>query len=135
MRFVFGFRFAGLYIVIESWLADLPTPANRGWTLAVYMIVSIAGLGIGQYVIAVADPNGFRLFVVSSVLVSLALEPVTPAAAAQVPPSRPVDKISIRELIGYVPTGVVGSFMSGVATGVLLGRGAVDALTSGMSLG
>jgi MFS family permease len=120
MRFVFGFCFAGLYIVIESWLAELSTPKNRGRTLAVYMIVSMAGLGIGQYLIAVADPNGFHLFIVSSVLVSLALVPVTLAAAARVPPSRPVDKVSIRELIGYVPTGVVGSFMSGASAGVLL---------------
>ena len=119
MRFVFGFCFAGLYIVIESWLAELSTPANRGRTLAVYMIVSMAGLGIGQYLIAVADPNGFRLFIVSSVLVSLALVPVTLAAAAKVPPSRPIEKVSIRELIGYVPTGVVGSFMSGASAGAL----------------
>ena len=125
MRFVFGFCFAGLYIVIESWLAELSTPANRGRTLAVYMIVSMAGLGIGQYLIAVADPNGFRLFIVSSVLVSLALVPVTLAAAAKVPPSRPIEKVSIRELIGYVPTGVVGSFMSGASAGVLLGLAAL----------
>jgi MFS family permease len=134
MRFVFGFSFAGLYIVIESWLAELSTPANRGRTLAVYMIVSMAGLGIGQYLIAVADPNGFRLFIVSSVLVSLALVPVTLAAAAKVPPSRSVEKVSIRELIGYVPTGVVGSFMTGASTGVLLGLAAVYATRSGLSV-
>ena len=86
MRFVFGFCFAGLYIVIESWLAELSTPANRGRTLAVYMIVSMAGLGIGQYLIAVADPNGFRLFIVSSVLVSLALRPVCCSASRRSTP-------------------------------------------------
>ena len=46
MRFVFGFCFAGLYIVIESWLAELSTPANRGRTLAVYMLVSVAGVSV-----------------------------------------------------------------------------------------
>ena len=57
MRFVFGFCFAGLYIVIESWLSELSTPVNRGRTLAVYMIVSMSGLGIGQYLIAVGRPE------------------------------------------------------------------------------
>ncbi len=134
MRFVFGFCFAGLYIVIESWLGELSTPATRGRTLSIYMIVTMGGLGIGQYLIAVADPNGVRLFITSSVLVSLALVPVVLAPTARVPAPREPEKVSIRALIGYVPTGVLGSFMSGAAAGVLLGLAAVYSSRIGLSI-
>ena len=134
MRFVFGFCFAGLYIVIESWLAELSDAATRGRTLAVYMIVSMTGLGIGQYLIALADPGTFRLFVLSAVLISMALVPITLAGTTKAPEIRLPDPVSIRELVRAVPSGVVGSLMSGAAAGTLLGLSAVYATAEGFSI-
>lgn len=134
MRFVFGFCMAGLYIVIESWLGEMTDTNNRGRTMAIYMIVSMGGLGIGQYLVAVADPNGFELFVVSSVLVSMSLVPVTLAATMKAPVVSLPDPMPIRELINRVPTGVVGSFMAGASVGILFALGAVYATSVEMSL-
>lgn len=134
MRFVFGFCMAGLYIVIESWLGAMSDSSNRGRTLAIYMIVSLGGLGAGQYLVALADPNGFKLFIVSSVLVSMSLVPVTLAATTKAPPLVIPEAVSVRELSRIVPTGVIGSLMSGAAAGVLLGLGAVYATAIGLSL-
>lgn len=133
MRFVFGFCVAGLYVVIESWLAEMTTEANRGRTMAIYMIVWLAGLGVGQFLIALADPNSFRLFVVSSVLVSMSLVPI--ALVTNTAPSvEASEKVSVRELVRIVPTGVVGSFMGGATVGIVLGLGAVYATTIDLSL-
>ena len=134
MRFVFGFCVAGLYIVIESWLAEMTTSANRGRTMATYMIVSMGGLGLGQYLIALADPTTFKLFVVSSVLVSMSLVPVTLVATTQAPVFVVPEKFSVRELINIVPTGALGSFMGGASVGILLGLGAVYATAVDLSL-
>lgn len=134
MRFVFGFCVAGLYIVIESWLAEMTTPTNRGRTMATYMIVWLGGLGAGQYLIAVADPNSFRLFIVSSVLVSMSLVPIVLAATAKAPSVEAPDRVTVRELLGVVPTAVVGSLMGGVSVGIVLGLGAVYATAIGLSL-
>jgi MFS family permease len=134
MRFVFGFCFAGLYIVIESWLSEVSDSQNRGRTLAVYMIVSMSGLGIGQYLIALADPSTFRLFVLSSVLVSMALVPITLAGTTKAPQIRLPHPVPIRELTRVVPSGVIGSFMSGAAAGTLLGLSVVYATTVGFSI-
>ncbi|MGA9277893.1 MFS transporter [Ilumatobacter sp.] len=134
MRFIFGFCFAGLYIVIESWLNELSTPQNRGRTLAVYMIVSMGGLGLGQMLITLADPSTFRLFVLSSVLVSIALVPVTLAGNITAPAVRLPEKVPARELARVVPTGVIGSFMSGAATGVVFALSAVFATAAGLSI-
>ncbi len=133
MRFVFGFCVAGLYIVIESWLAEMTTEANRGRTMAIYMIVWLAGLGLGQYLIVLADPNGFQLFVVSSVLVSMSLVPIT-LATSKAPSVEATESMTVRELIRIIPTGVVGSFMGGSSVGIVLGLGAVYATTIGLSL-
>jgi MFS family permease len=134
MRFVFGFCVAGLYIVIESWLAEMTTVANRGRTMATYMIVSMGGLGIGQYMIVLGDPNSFGLFVASSVLVSMSLVPVVLVATTNAPAVVVPDKFSVRELIGVVPTGALGSFMGGAAVGIVLGLGAVYATAIEFSL-
>lgn len=77
MRLVFGFCMAGLFIMHESWLNDASTPTTRWRTLAVYMVVSMGGLAIGQLIIAFVDTAGYTLFILASVLVSLAVVPVT----------------------------------------------------------
>ena len=44
--------------------------------LAIYMVVSMGALSAGQLLLNVADPSGFSLFVLASILVSLSLVPV-----------------------------------------------------------
>lgn len=133
MRFVFGFCMAGLYMVTESWLNDASTPANRGRTLSVYMVVSMAGLAGGQVLLAVVETAGFTLFIVASVLVSMALVPMALAATTTPPPVRVAEKLPIRELLRTVPTGFFGMFFTGASHGTLLGLGAVYATRVGYS--
>lgn len=132
MRFVFGACMAGLYVVVESWLNDLATNATRGRILSVYMIVSMGGIGVGQLMLNVADPAGFRLFVVASVLVSMSLVPVTLSARSSPPVAVP-EPMPLRRLLSIAPTGVVGVFWVGASLGALMGMGAVYAAAAGMS--
>lgn len=131
MRFVFGFCMAGLYVVVESWLNDASTPRNRGRTLAVYMIVSMGGLAVGQLLIVTADPNGYVLFVVASILVSMSFVPIALAATTDAPPVRLADRLGLRELATTAPTGLVGMFFTGASHGILFGLGAVYATEAG----
>jgi MFS family permease len=73
LRFVIGFCFSGVYVVAESWLNNSVTNETRGKTLSVYMIVQMIGIVIAQAMLNFADPAGFTLFVVVSVLVSLSV--------------------------------------------------------------
>lgn len=133
MRLVFGFCMSGLYIVLESWLNDASTPQTRGRTLAVYMVVSMGGMAIGQLIIAFIDTAGFTLFILASVFVSFALVPVTLAATTQAPPVRPVERLGLKELYQTVPTGLIGMVFTGMSHGVLFGLGAVYAGGVGFS--
>jgi MFS family permease len=135
LRFVFGFCMAGLYIVIESWLNDASTPRTRGRTLAVYMIVSMGGLGVGQLLIAAGDPNNATLFVVASILVSMSFVPVALAATTEAPPVRVSPTMKVREFYRSAPTGMVGTFFVGASHGILFGLAAVYATRAGYGTG
>ncbi len=134
MRFVSGMCMAGLYVVAESWLNDLATNATRGRLLSVYMVASMGGLASGQFMLDLANPDGFELFVLSSILVSASLVPVVLSASSSPPISVP-EPLSLRDLIRLVPTGVVSSFWVGTAAGVLMGLSAVYAVNVELSSG
>jgi MFS family permease len=131
MRFVTGVCMAGLYVVVESWLNDLATNKTRGRLLAIYMVVLMGGMAAGQLLLNVASPQGFRLFVLASVLVSLSLVPVT-LSASSAPPTGIPAPMALIELIRIVPTGLTVSFFIGVAHGALLGMGAFYATSAGL---
>lgn len=126
MRVVTGFAYAGLYVVAESWLNDRSTNETRGQMLSIYMVVVLGGMGGGQLLINLYDPGSFELFLLASVLVSLALVPIlltaSPAPAFEAPSS-----ISLLQLYRVSPLGVVGAFGTGMAQATLIGMGAVYA--------
>lgn len=135
LRFVFGFCMAGLYIVVESWLNDASTPRTRGRTLAVYMIVSMGGLGFGQLLIAAGDPSNATLFIVASILVSMSFVPIALAATTDAPPVRVSPTMRLREFYRTAPTGMIGTFFVGASHGILFGLSAVYATRAGYSPG
>jgi MFS family permease len=135
LRFVFGFCMAGLYVVVESWLNDASTPRTRGRTLAVYMIASMGGLGLGQLLIATGDPSNATLFVVASILVSMSFVPIALAATTDAPPVRVSPTMKLREFYRTAPTGMIGIFLTGATHGVLFGLSAVYATRAGFGPG
>ncbi len=133
MRLVTGFSFAGLYIVAESWLNDRATNETRGQLLSIYMVINLAGMGTGQFFLNLADPASFELFILISVLVSLALIPIL-LTAAPAPEFQTPSPVSLRQLYRISPLGVVGTLGTGMAQGGLIGMGAVFATQAGLSI-
>jgi len=131
MRFTTGLCMAGLYVVAESWINDLATNKSRGRLLAIYMVVTMGGYGAGQLLLNVASPEGFELFVVSSVLISLSLVPVSLSAKSSPPASVP-EAMPFKKLLSIVPTGIAVALCVGSAHGTLIGMGAVYAARSGL---
>ena len=87
MRVLTGLSYAGLYIVVESWLNESSTNNTRGQMLAIYLVVSSLGVAGGQLMLNLYDPANFELFTIVSVLVSGAAIPVL-ISAARGPESR-----------------------------------------------
>lgn len=133
VRLVTGFSYAGLFVVAESWLNDRATNETRGKILSVYMIITLGGMAAGQLLLNLADPRGIELFILISVLVSVALVPVSltasPAPAFDAP--RPV---GLRQLYRISPLGVLGMLGTGLAQAIVFGMGAVYARGAGLSI-
>lgn len=128
-----GFAYAGLYIVVESWINNASTNKTRGKMFGLYQIVSYGGMMLGQFALNIADPGEIDLFVMSSILVSIALLPIAlssrPAPAFDEP-----DTLSLKRLFVISPLGLAGCFMTGVGTATIFGLGAVYASEMGMSV-
>lgn len=133
MRFVTGFTYAGLYVVAESWLNGYASNRLRGRLLAIYMVISYLGMGGGQLLLGSADPSGMALFLLVSILVSLALVPILISYTPQPELSQP-EAMSLRALYRLSPLGTVGCFMTGITNGAVFGMGAVFATNSGLSV-
>jgi MFS family permease len=133
MRVVVGFCFSGLYVVAESWINDLSSNENRGQALSLYILVQMVGVVAGQLLLNAADPSGYGLFVLISVLVSISFAPIllsispTPVFSS----SRPM---SLAELLRASPLGCVGIFMMGGVFSALLGMSAVYGAQRGLSV-
>jgi len=134
IRLVTGFCFSGLYVVSESWLNQASTNETRGKLLSIYMIISYASFGFGKLLLNVADPSGFPLFILISVLVSLALVPIS-LTRTFAPQIETPQAISLKQLYNLSPMGFIGCLFSGLAQGAFFGMGAVYGKISGFSVG
>ena len=124
LRIASGFCFAGIYVVAESWLNDRVDNEHRGLLLSLYMLVCYAGLGLGQLLLNLADPRSTVLFILVSVLISVAMVPMALTASSAPEFSVPV-RVRLRDLFRRSPLGVVGVALSGAVSGCLFSLGAL----------
>ncbi len=133
MRLLSGFCFAGIYVVVESWLNERSTNETRGQVLSFYMMISFSGLAGGQLLLKVANPQDFSLFLLTSILLSLALIPIL-ISRIKVPETEEHENMSVRKLFKIAPAGVVSIQLTAIAQGSVFGMGAVYASNAGMSI-
>ena len=133
-RVVIGFCFCGVYVTAESWLNDASSNETRGQALSLYMIVQMAGIVTAQFIITRGDVSGFVLFIVPSVLVSMAFAPIllsikpTPAFGRTKP-------MKVMQLIRTSPLAAVGMFLLGGVFSAQFGMSAVYGARAGFSVG
>lgn len=120
LRFLQGFCMAGLLLCVESWLNTRATRKTRGMILALYMIVFYGAYGIGQFLLYIPDVSGFALYIVASILISIAAVPIALTRVAA-PEITRTSQMPLRRLYEISPTGVIGSLMSGVILGAFFG--------------
>ncbi|HMA14144.1 MAG: MFS transporter [Bacteroidota bacterium] len=133
MRMVTGFCYAGLYIVAESWLNDRATNETRGTLLSVYMVVVLGGLAASQFLLNLADPSSFLLFALASVLVSMALVPIS-VTATQTPDFTAPEPLGLRALYRTSPLGTIGAIGTGMANAAIYAMSAVYAGAIGLTV-
>ena len=124
MRFASGISFAGMYVVCESWLNEKATNETRGQLLSLYMITNMAGMGAGQMMISLNQNGGSGLFLLASVMVSIAEVPIL-ITASPAPSFEAPERISFRRLVQVSPLAVTGMAFIGIIVSMTFGMGAV----------
>ncbi|WP_427966572.1 MFS transporter [Altererythrobacter sp.] len=132
LRFVIGFCFAGLYTIIESWINERSTNANRGQVLSIYRMVDFGSVTIGQYLLLLADPGGYMLFSLVAILIALSIVPValTPIEHPSPPQKAELD---LRTLWTVSPLAVAASLSVGLTNAAFWSIGPV--FVQGMGYG
>ncbi|QJF51482.1 MFS transporter [Roseobacter ponti] len=133
-RVLIGFCFSAVYVTAESWLNNAATNANRGQALSLYMIVQTAGIVVSQALLVTADPSGYVLFVIPSVLVSVAITPIL-LSISPTPAFDTTKPMSLRTLYGFSPLGMVGMFILGGIFSAQFGMAPVYGAKAGLSVG
>ena len=134
MRLLTGFAFSCIYVVTESWLNQAASNETRGRILAIYMTIMMMGVCAGQFMLGLADPSGFQLFILISVMVSVAAVPIL-LTALTTPPVEDYERVTISHLWRRSPMGVMGVILSQWCASVVFGMGAVYAAKLGMTVG
>jgi MFS family permease len=132
LRMLSGFCFAGLYMVIESWLNESAENANRGQIFSTYMVINLTAITLGQLVLPLGDPAGFALFAITAIAVAMALVPIGLTTSAAPQPIRQV-QLRLGRLYRMSPVGLAGCFFVGLGNGAFGGLGAVFADAIGLS--
>ena len=130
LRFLTGFCLASLYIVIESWLNERSTNANRGVIFSTYSMITLTMMAAGQMMNLLYSPTGLQLFVIASILFSIGAVPI--ALSVSPSPAQPAStKTDIPMLFRTSPSGTVGCFAVGLANGAFWGLAPVYASAIG----
>nr|WP_321458261.1 MFS transporter [uncultured Cohaesibacter sp.] len=115
-RFITGFCISGLYLIIESWLNEFADNENRGLVMSAYIIVNYAAFTSGQLMVTLAQPQGYFLFAIASIIISVAVMPVAMTKAAQPAPIAMV-KLDLRRVFKTSQAAIISAFLIGVVLG------------------
>ncbi len=120
LRVIVGFCFAGLAMVIESWINERATNQNRGTLFAIYRSVDLTAHTFGQLLLNTADPAGMHLFLFVAIMVSLALIPV---ALTTTTAPRPIEARSFKvtKVFDTSPLAAWAALATGLSNGAFWG--------------
>lgn len=133
MRLIQGLCFAGLFAVVESWLNTRVTNANRARTLSIYRFVDLGSVTCAQYLIPAVGIDGFQLFAIISMALTLSLVPISFADRSSPAPPEAV-RFDIRALWNISPLATVGCIVVGLTNSTFRSLGPVYAEGIGMSV-
>lgn len=124
LRVITGFSFAGLYMLIESWINEQSPNEKRGQILSVYRMVDLGAVTVGQFMLTLADPKSFVLFSIVAICICAAVVPIS-LSTSKAPIAVSHTSLNMRKLIKMSPYAVMGCFAVGLANGAFWGVGPV----------
>jgi MFS family permease len=133
MRFTTGFCFAGLFTVMEAWMNSSVQNHDRARVLALYRMVDIGSVTGAQFLIPVFGPEGFTIFAIMSIMITLSLVPVTLGDRSN--PTAPEEvKLDLARVWRISPLASIGCIAVGLTNSSFRSLSPVYAEQIGMSV-
>lgn len=133
LRFGEGYCIGTITMCLESWINTRANNSNRGLIMAVYMITTYLGASLGQLFLIIPDPSGYMLYIMISILFSIALLPVS-MTALRVPKIQNYKSMSYRKAYEASPVGFVCCITSGILIGTFYTLGTIYATDMGLAI-
>ncbi|RFC65189.1 MFS transporter [Fulvimarina endophytica] len=111
-----GLALAGCYMIVESWLNERVTNETRGAIFSLYMVVTMAAMMGGQFVMPLADPAMAGAFMLCAIMFCMGVIPTALSRAKSPTPLSNV-RIDVGLLFRNSPVGAVGVLLAGVMSG------------------
>lgn len=116
LRFISGFAFYALLIIIESWLNEKSSATHRGKILAIYTIIFYLATAVGQLFLNIKGDTNYIIFILGSVLILFSVLFISMTKIKE-PILKPFEKYSFPKLYSVVPLALMGSFIGGFFVG------------------
>ena len=120
LRIITGFSFAGLYMLIESWINEQAPNEKRGQVLSIYRMVDLGAVTAGQFMLTLADPKDFVLFSLVAICICMAIFPIS-VSTSKAPLAVTQTSLNLKKLVTTSPLAVAGCFAVGLANGAFWG--------------
>lgn len=120
LRLLTGFSFAGLYMLIESWINEQAPNEKRGQVLSIYRMVDLGAVTVGQFMLTLADPKDFVLFSIVAVCICAAIFPIS-LSTSKAPIAVTQTSLNLKGLYKTSPLAVIGCLAVGLANGSFWG--------------
>lgn len=133
LRLAEGYCIGTIMMCLESWLNTRANNTNRGLIMAVYMITTYLGASLGQLFLNIPDSSGYILYIVISILFSIALLPVS-MTALSVPKIQTYKSMSYKKTYQASPVGFICCITSGILIGTFYTLGTIYATEMGLSI-
>jgi MFS family permease len=131
-RALTGFCFAGLFIVVESWLNASATERTRGKILSIYGMTGLLAGIVGQLLLPTTNPSGFRPFCIITIIIAVALVPIALTRAVAPISEGESARINLGALLRQSPFGLAAAFLCGVTTSSFFALGPIFAQQRGL---
>ncbi|MGV8939325.1 MAG: MFS transporter [Allorhizobium sp.] len=133
MRLLQGLCFAGLFATVESWLNARVTNSTRARTLSVYRFVDLGSVTLAQFIIPAVGIDGFQLFAIIAMALTLSLVPISFADRSSPQPPEAV-RFDIKVLWNVSPLATIGCIVVGLTNSSFRSLGPIYADDIGMSV-
>lgn len=132
-RLVIGVCFAGLFTTVESWLNSGISNVQRGQVMAVYRVLDILVVAGAQYLMPIFGTDGFTLFCIMALMISLSVVPVALGDRSR-PKAPEAVKFDLKVIWAISPLACTGCIAIGMTNAAFRYVGPLYAQDVGLSL-